>query len=99
MFNSQVVIYSINFNYAKEHRRAWMYSIGTIAFVLFLLATSFHTFSHYESSYDVLNLIDFIGASILQIIVPAAPSVSYVTLLRGLYKRYRALNSIFRYKR
>lgn len=87
---------TFNSDYEKERRQAWIYSLITFAVMLVLLATSMHTYTHFEESYAAGNLFEFFCSTTLQMYVPAAPSLSYIVLLRSLYKRFGVLNSMFR---
>lgn len=90
--------FEIRFNYKKFNGCAWFFCSMTMIVVLILFATSFDNYTHFEESYAAINFIEFCCSTLLQIYVPAAPSISYIILLCSLSKRFAALNSLLRYK-
>lgn len=92
-----MICFEIYFNYKKEYHRAWIFCTVIIVFAGILVAAALYNYtSYYEGSHTTLDAIEFVGASLIEIWMPTAPSISYIILLNSLRKRFSVLNSLLR---
>lgn len=93
----QVARFDVYFNYKREHRNASIHSVVAIILSLLLITmTNLITHNLWEIS-SVLHVLDLVY-SLLQNSMSLSVSISFTFLLRNLYRRYVALNSLLRYR-
>lgn len=86
------------FNHKNEYQRGWCYCALTAIFSLILIVSSLFSDTNVEESIKqtTLHMVEFIAGCTLSIVTVILVTESFVVLLRNLYKRFEALNSLLR---
>lgn len=94
-----MLILNVRRNYTKEYRRAWQYIIISVVLILVSTIASYYTRGKgIGMNFGMTSVIIFYSARFIQRAMTLAIPISFITLLKNLYKRFATVNNCLRYR-
>lgn len=87
----------VYFDYKKDSRYAWIYTISPLLVNIILIIASIFIFSSIRLNLSTLDLIRYFGSYMLSNSIMVLTIISFISLLCVIRKRFMMLNTVLKF--